>query len=59
MNNKIYEYLGAVFSRNGKVEVKLEERFSKVGRKFNALKTTLMRKKDVPQVIKPEVIKGG
>lgn len=38
--------------KNGKIEVDIDERLGKVVRIFNALKTTLMVKKYVPQDIK-------
>ena len=54
---KQYNYLGTMISDNGQVDREIGERIAKVGRIYNALKTTFLGKAEIPKHIKAQVYK--
>lgn len=54
---KQFKYLGSVISSEGTLEHEINERIEKTGRLFNAIKTNLLGKKEVPVEVKSEVVR--
>lgn len=54
---KCYNYLGTTIEDTGKLDREINERTGKVGRLFNAMRTTFLGKREIPKNIKVEVVK--
>lgn len=54
---KSYKYLGAQINSRGNIEDEIKERIAKTGRLFNAIKGSILGKREIPEQTKVEVAK--
>ena len=46
-----FKYLGAIIEENGKIDKEINERMGRSGNLFNIMKTTFLRKREIPKKI--------